>query len=329
MGRSPEPGRVIEAALTRPSTAEFLDIDLELVRLLEDALDVAGTNDPRRPQLLARLASQLLGDQSADDRRERLCTEAVNLARRHGDAGQTAEVLDAAEHARWMPGRALARLAAADEMTGLARRSGRIEVELHGRMWRFMALLELGRVQDAEAELGGYQRLAQLSALPEALVTARARVVTISLLRGRFDEAEATIEEVHAQSRRIGLPDADRLTAALRFPLLLERDPAGLTAMLEPLREVTARLAGHLFEALTARVLLALGQPEKAHAELRRALPLVASGGRTSMGRLRRAGRGGSGHRRQGGLCRPSPRVGTGFGSPVDRRRRRLLPRRS
>ena len=160
MGSSPEAGRVIDAALTRPSTAEFLDVDLELVRLLEDALDLTSTDDPRRPQLLARLASQLLGDRSADERRERLCAEAVNLVRRHSDAGHTAQVLDAVEHALWMQGRALTRLSAADEMTGLARRSGRIEVELHGRMWRFIALLELGRVQDAEAELVAYQRLA-------------------------------------------------------------------------------------------------------------------------------------------------------------------------
>ena len=99
--------------------------------------------------------------------------------------------------------------------------------------------------------------------------------MTIALLRGRFDEAEAMIEEVHADSRRIGLPDADRLATALRFPLLLERDPAGLTETLQALREVTIRLAGHLFEALTARILLALGRPEQAHAELRRALPSV------------------------------------------------------
>jgi hypothetical protein len=65
-------------ALHAPSSAEFLDLDVDLVRLLEAAAGRAGA------RVLARLAYELLADASAGPRRRQLADQALRLARRVG-----------------------------------------------------------------------------------------------------------------------------------------------------------------------------------------------------------------------------------------------------
>jgi hypothetical protein len=148
---------VIHLALRVAPTAAFLDVDANLVRLLELAAERA-TDDATRARVLARLAGELLGDATAAARRRALADEALWLARRTGAPGTLAEVLDARLYALWDPAGAEARLAAGSEIIDLARAAGDDRRERHGQFWRFVALMELGRVAEAESALAAFAR---------------------------------------------------------------------------------------------------------------------------------------------------------------------------
>jgi hypothetical protein len=147
----------VSLALSAVSDEGFLEVDSGMVGLLETALTRVA-DDRDRARLLARLAHALLGDPLARGRRRALVDDALVLARRSGDAAMLAEVLDARLHALWDPEGALDRLEAASEIIDLARASADPERERRGLFWRFVALMELGRIGDAEAVLASFDR---------------------------------------------------------------------------------------------------------------------------------------------------------------------------
>src|SRR4029453_18872345 len=111
----PDVAPLIPLALHAPSSAEFLDLDVDLVRLLETAAR-RGADDGTRARVLARLTYELLSDASAGARRRELADQALALARAGGDQRTLAEVLDRRLHALWDPPAAAARLRYASEI---------------------------------------------------------------------------------------------------------------------------------------------------------------------------------------------------------------------
>jgi hypothetical protein len=268
---------VVHLALRAPSTAAFLDVDTSLVRLLEAAADQAAS-DGLRARVLARLARELLGDASAAARRRALAGEALRLARRSGDPGTLAEVLDARLHAQWDPAGAQDRLAAGSEIIALARTAGDDRRERQGQFWRFVALMELGRVGEAESALAVFGREAAAAGDTEAEVTAQARLAMLAILRGRFGDADGLIETVAQAARRAGMADAGALAATLTGVVALERNPGtGWEAGVQALLAVARRQPGHLFEATAARISLLAGRDAEAGAELDRLLSRALS----------------------------------------------------
>jgi tetratricopeptide (TPR) repeat protein len=136
------------------------------------------------------------------------CQREVQAARRLSDEGLLAEVLSARLYVLWTPKTAEERLATSIQIIELGERIGDVRRELDGRMWRLVALLEFGRVAEAEAELGRYERLAERVGQPEFLFFARSRRSTLAALRGRFDEAERLARTAYDLAVRAGLPDA-------------------------------------------------------------------------------------------------------------------------
>jgi hypothetical protein len=269
---------VVHLALRAPSTAAFLDVDTNLVRLLEAAAGHAA-DDGLRARVLARLARELLGDASAAARRRALADEALRLARRSGDQGTLAEVLDARLHALWNPAGAEDRLAAGSEIIALARTAGDDQRERQGQLWRFVALMELGRVAEAESALAVFGREAVAAGDAEAEVTATARLAMLAILRGRFDDACGLIEKVAQAARRAGMADAEALTATLAGAMTVERDSCtGREAGVQELLAVARRQPGHLFEATAARISLLAGRDAEAGAELDRLLSRALAG---------------------------------------------------
>ena len=285
---------VVYLALRATSTTGFLDVDANLVRLLEEAAGRAD-GDGTRARVLARLARELLGDASAAARRRALADEALRLARCAADPGTLAEVLDARLHALWDPAGAEDRLAAGSEIIDLARAAGDDRRERHGQFWRFVALMELGRVSEAESALAAFEREAAAAGDTDAAVMVTARHAMLAVLRGRFDQASQLIGEVAEGAQRAGLADAEAITGTLAWSVAAERGasakwaaaqhlPGWLAAVerdttggrrivMEALLAAARRQPGHLFEATAARMLVSLGREAEAAAELERLLP--------------------------------------------------------
>jgi hypothetical protein len=273
---------VVHLALRAAPAAAFLDVDSNLVRLLELAAERA-RDDATRARVLARLARELLGDAAAAVRRRALADEALRLARRTGDPGTLAEVLDARLHALWDPAGAEARLAAGSEIIDLARAAGDDRRERHGQFWRFVALMELGRVAEAESALAAFAREAAAAGDAQAAVMVTARHAMLAVLRGRLDEASRLTREVAEAARRAGMPDADAITGTLAGSVAAERGTeADAEQGAQVLLASARRQPGHLFEATAARILTTLGRTDEAGAELDRLLPraLASSGPR-------------------------------------------------
>ena len=273
---------MVHLALRAPSTARFLDVDANLVRLLGAAADRADGNGTRA-RVLARLARELLGDASAAARRRALVDEALRLARRAGDPGTLAEVLDARLHALWDPAGAEDRLAAGSEIIDLARAAGDDRRERQGQFWRFVALMELGRVPEAESALAAFEREAAAVGDTEAAVMATARHAMLAVLRGRFDQASRLTGDVADRARRAGMADAWPVSATLTASVAAERGPRSfLETGVEQVLAVADTLPGHLYEATAARIFVLLGRTAEAAAELERILPraLASSGPR-------------------------------------------------
>jgi hypothetical protein len=268
---------LVSLALTAPSRAEFLDIDTGLIRLLELALPRA-REDGTRARLLGRLARELLADASAGPRRRALTDEAVKLARESQDPRVLAEVLDARLHALWDPGGAEDRLAAASEIIDLARGAGDDTRERDGMFWRFVALMELARVAEAESALAAFRRAAAAAGDGQALVMATARQAMLATLRGRFDETAELIEDVAAEGRRAALPDTDRLVGTLHGQIAFYRGAEAAGDAGDQLWPLARRLPGHYVEAAIAAWLMLTGRADDAQAELDRVLPAVLAG---------------------------------------------------
>ena len=273
---------LVQLALQAPPTTEFLVVDGDLIRLVEGALEQAP--DPNdRARLLARLARELLGDPLAGPRRRALVNEALTVARSGGDGRIIAEVLDARLHALWDPPGAQDRLAAASEITDLAVAAGDQVAQRNGLFWRFVALMELARVDEAEGTLIAFERAATSAGDAAGCVMATSRHAMLAGLRGRFDVASALGRQVAEQARRIGLPDANRLPGAVTAVVAIEcTEETGWQAVVDDFYAIARRLPGHLYEATAARILAGLGRWADAAAELDRLLPraVTASGPR-------------------------------------------------
>jgi hypothetical protein len=264
-------------ALHAPSSAEFLDLDVDLVRLLEAAAGRAG-DDGTCARVLARLAYELLADASAGPRRRQLADQALRLARRVGDPQTVAEVLDRRLHALWDPAGAADRLATASEIIELARTTGDGARERRALFWRFVALMELGRVAEAESALAVFEREAAAAGDAPGAVTATARQAMLAVLRGRFEEAERLAAEVAEAGRRAGVADAERLAGTLRGQVAAERDPSTWPVGLELFQALARRQPGHFYETTAARILVALDREAEAATELQRILLRVMAG---------------------------------------------------
>jgi tetratricopeptide (TPR) repeat protein len=279
LGENVDP--VVHLALHSVSRAEFLDVDVQLVRLLEVALERT-SEDATRARLLARLSRELLGDAPAGARRRSLADEALALARRSGDRQALVEVLDARLHALWDPVGAEDRLAAADEILGLARTTGDAQRERQATFWRFIALMELARVDEAESALAAYARSAAAAGDALAMFMVTARQAMLAILRGRFDEGARLTDEVSAMGQRAAVPDTERLVGTLRGSIAVHRDLSKSSHAVEVFRSLSIRMPGHLYEATAARILLLMGRTGEASMELQRILPraLASSGPR-------------------------------------------------
>jgi DNA-binding SARP family transcriptional activator len=164
--------------------------DPELVRLLEEALELLGDQDETlRSRLLARLAIELSFSAGHVAEREAYSSEAVALARSVSDANALSAALHARHWSDWQPDNLSERLMIATELLQLARATGDRRIEMEGHRWRMMDLLEMGQIEDVDEELHAYAQLAAERRRPAELWYVHLYTAMRFLLAGRYEEA--------------------------------------------------------------------------------------------------------------------------------------------
>jgi tetratricopeptide (TPR) repeat protein len=93
-------------------------------------------------------------------------------------------------------------------MIAAAAAAGDREAVLHGRNWRVVDLLELGRISEAAAEIDAYEALADAVALPHFRWYVPLWRATLALLAGRWAEARELSERALAIGRHADDPNA-------------------------------------------------------------------------------------------------------------------------
>ena len=242
-------------------------VDEPLVALLEEALERLQPDQAAlRVRLLSRLAIAL-AYAPAEARRRALVEEAVAAARTLADPGALAVALTASHVVHWAPEHLSARLAAADELVALGERTGDPEIELHGRHWRVVDLLEHGDVASAADEIQVYDRLAAEARLPAFSWYVPAWRAALSGYRGELAAARRLAHEAHAQATRVRDDNADPVLTANHYTLHVVEE----TLQEFDLGYLRARIqspAGRSYRAGLALCLAELGDDDAARALL-------------------------------------------------------------
>jgi DNA-binding SARP family transcriptional activator/tetratricopeptide (TPR) repeat protein len=262
---------VARAALGYGATAHIVGgvVNRTTVARLEEALEAIGEEDtPLRARLLARLAIELRF--SGEGERERVAAlpaEAMGVAERLGDPASIGYALIARHWCLWGPENVQDRLATADDLLELARRSRDKNLQRQGHQWRMMDLLELGDIVAVDAEIAAFERLAQeRRRLFEQFYVQLFRAMR-AILAGRFDEVEALAREAMRLGERVQDPNASQ--AWLLQMLALRREQGRLAEMTEPVADHVARFpAIPGWRCVRAHVPAQLGEEEAARAEL-------------------------------------------------------------
>jgi DNA-binding SARP family transcriptional activator/tetratricopeptide (TPR) repeat protein len=216
-------------------------VDEELVRLLEEALEAVGEDDPAlRSRLVARLAIELSFSE-ARERRAELSGEAVELARQVGDPRGLGFALVARHWSLWGPGNVQERLEAANDLLGLADSSGDERIAIAGHRWRMIDLLELGEMDAVDIEIDAYAQIAERRRrLSDTLYVHIYRAMRL-LLAGEFDAAEAEGYAAVALGNRVQDPNTGNAT--LLQACTLRRERGRLDRLEGPVRAYAERFA--------------------------------------------------------------------------------------
>ena len=254
--------------------------DPRLLVLLERALAALGDEESvLRVRLLARLAGGPLRDASfPPERRAALSEEALRIARRLDDPATLAYALHGYILGHHSPEHTHRQLELANEIVDVAARAGDDERVLEGGEERLDALLELGDVAAAKAQLEAMAILARKLRQPAQEWLVIQYRALFALLEGRHVEAQAWISEAHARGGR-----AQSWNAAVTYRLqmyLLRRQQGRL----EEIEDVVRRSVAEYPTYPIWRCVFAQVQAELGHAgEARDTLETLAADGYASV----------------------------------------------
>jgi tetratricopeptide (TPR) repeat protein len=238
-------------------------------RLLGEALEAVGPGDSAlRARLLGLLAEELY--YTANDRgREQLSREAVDMARRLGDAGSLGLALCSRCLAVWGPDHLDERLDAAAEVIALAEELGDRQLLAIGRQHLFVAQVEQGDIAAAAVTLDAYEVLADELRQPLAHWECRRFRAMQALLEGRFHDAERLALEALAIGQSVEEPDAMAVFGVQLAIVRLEQDR--LAELETALRGFVEEFSeSPVWRAALALLVLELGAEDESRAELER-----------------------------------------------------------
>lgn len=200
--------------------------DREQIDALEEARLALG---PGPSVLLAEVTARLsvaLSLTGAEERRLALSEEAESMARACGDPGALAYALAAHCDAIAGPAYTERRLAESAEIIALARSRSDRATELLGRRFRLVALLELGDMAGADAEIEAYARLADLVRLPLYAWYVPLWRAMRAFVRGDLEGCARLVDEAAALGAQTHSENAEILTDSLRWYLHREAGDA-------------------------------------------------------------------------------------------------------
>jgi DNA-binding CsgD family transcriptional regulator len=148
---------------------------------------------PLRARLLAVLAGEAGLHGGVDP--GLVSAEALAMAERLDDRQVLRSALRSRQMARSGPDGVAERLGLGDRMLALGKADNDDDTTLWGRLWRFDALAMLGRLDEAEGELGSMRAIAGRLRRPLASWHYLRSKAAIDLARGRFDDAAAATKD--------------------------------------------------------------------------------------------------------------------------------------
>lgn len=180
-------------------------VDEALVAMLEEALGaLSDAGDGVHARLLARLADELYHSDEPE-RAAMLSERAVDVARASDDPAALGQALLARLYALWRPMRPqnrTERLALDQQVLHLAERTGNRELELSGRAWRVLDLLESGDVAGADTQIAAFARTAADLRQPFYLWFVPVFGAMRALMDGRYSDAERLANEALSAGQR-------------------------------------------------------------------------------------------------------------------------------
>lgn len=182
-------------------------------------------NDPLVVQALAAASRVRVHAAPPSEHAQQLSDRALVRARSCGDDATLALGLLARHDAIWEPGTAAERVALAEEMSGVGRRSGDTELEMQGSLLRLVGLLERGDPNAVE-EHSALTALTEHARSPRFGYHARSREATLATLQGRFAEAREAIDSAFSLGEELHEVDRFRLWMEQRWALALQEGDA-------------------------------------------------------------------------------------------------------
>ena len=177
--------------------------DPSYVPMLERALAALGDGDSAlRARVGARLAGGPLRASSQAERRRALSEASLAMARRLGDPGTLAYALSGYNAANHAPSFVERQVELATELIEVGREAGDLERASEGYEHRCAAMLELGDMARARADLSAMADLADQLRQPAQRWFVAAYEAFLALLTGDFAEAERLMTEARGMGER-------------------------------------------------------------------------------------------------------------------------------
>jgi hypothetical protein len=258
--RASLPAAFAEAALAFTGAMDRLRLpNPELVAVLEEALARVGLEHPGlRARLLGRLEAEL--SYAPRESRARLRAEALAEARRSGDAGVEAELLDLPFGGFWEALAPAEREESIARIAAYAASAGRRDLALAARLLHCTELAARGELAGQGLELEAAEREARELGDVAARYRAQLLAATRALALGETDRSDELAARAQALADRHGFP-GETMARAQRLMVVIAR---GRARDALPALELARRVdAGPGIAAMLAHALAAAGERER------------------------------------------------------------------
>jgi tetratricopeptide (TPR) repeat protein len=188
------------------------------------------------------------------------------------ERGEAVALLRARHGALAGPEHVPERLAAATDMVTLAEEAGDEELAATGRGWRLVDALQLGHLDQVDADQRAHADLAHRLGRPGPAADAAGWSAMRALLDGRADDARSSATEAFELAVEAGDPEADASFLVQRWwPALEWSTPTGLSQVIDECRDRASTGAeGRMWRTVLALALARDGRLDLAAEELRR-----------------------------------------------------------